>query len=204
MFYAKIKIDAVQINPLECLFGTPLRSDMDNKFVVKFFKNQNIITMATSDFSTTLIVDQTPEVVFNAVTNVRGWWSETLEGGSAKLNDEFTYRYKDIHYSKQRLIEVIPNKRVVWLVLDSTLNFVEDKSEWNGTKISFDISQKNGKTELLFTHHGLVPEVECFDACSGGWNYYMHQSLLPLIVTGKGQPNPEWEKPKVKRETAKS
>ena len=147
--------------------------------------------MTTTDFTTTLVVDQTPEDVFNAVNNVRGWWSEEIEGGTEKLNDEFTYHYKDVHISKMKLIEVIPNEKVVWLVMDNHFNFTKDRSEWKGTRISFEISQKDNKTQIRFTHLGLVPEYECYDICRDAWSNYIRNSLRSLITTGEGQPNPK-------------
>jgi hypothetical protein len=145
--------------------------------------------MTTSDFTTTLLVDQTPEAAFNAITNVRGWWSEEIEGETAKLNDEFTYHYEDVHYCQIKLIEVIPNQKVVWFVKYNYFKFTKDKSEWTGTKISFEIAEKDNKTEIRFTHHGLVPKFECYDICNDAWTQYIQQSLKSLIATGKGQPN---------------
>jgi hypothetical protein len=145
--------------------------------------------MNNQNFTTTFSVDQTPEEVFDAINNVRGWWSGEIEGSTDKLGDEFTYRYQDVHYSKQKIIEVIPNKKVTWLVLDNHLNFIKDKNEWKGTKIIFEISKKGGKTEIRFTHLGLVPEYECFDICSTAWGSYINGSLRSLITAGKGQPN---------------
>jgi hypothetical protein len=149
--------------------------------------------MTTSDFTTTLLVDQTTKEVFNAINNVRGWWSEEIEGDTDKLNDEFTYHYKDVHRCKMKLIEVVPDKKVVWLVMDNYFSFTNDKSEWIGTKIIFEISKKDNKTQIQFTHHGLVPEYECYDICSDSWNNYIKLSLRNLIATGKGQPNPKDE-----------
>jgi len=145
--------------------------------------------METSDFTTVLLVDQTPEVAFNAITNVRGWWSEEIEGDTEKLNDEFTYHYEDVHYCQIKLIEVIPNQKVVWYVKYNYFKFTKDRSEWTGTKMSFEISEKDGKTEIRVTHHGLVPEFECYDICSNAWTQYIQQSLKNLITTGKGNPN---------------
>ncbi len=147
--------------------------------------------MTTSNFTTVLLVDQTPEEVFHAINNVRGWWAEEIEGGTEQLNDQFIYRHKDMHYSKQKLIELIPSRKVVWLVTDSSLSFIKSKTEWTNTRISFEISRQGGKTEIRFTHLGLTPQVECFDACSNGWNYYLQNSLLNLITTGKGRPDKE-------------
>lgn len=147
--------------------------------------------MANQDFSTTFLVDQTPKEAFDAITNVRGWWSAEIDGGTAKLNDEFTYRYGEEHSCKMRLVEVIPDKKMVWLVLDNYFNFTKDKSEWIGDKIVFEISSKDNKTQVHFTHQGLVPEYECYDACYAGWSKYINHSLPELITTGKGQPNPK-------------
>ncbi|MFY9804046.1 MAG: SRPBCC domain-containing protein [Candidatus Acidiferrales bacterium] len=134
-------------------------------------------------------VDQTPQEAFAAINDVRGWWSGNIEGTTDKLGAEFTYRYKNIHYSKHKIAELIPGQKVVWLVLDSSLSFIEDKGEWNGTKITFDIAKKGRQTEVRFTHVGLVPEVECYDGCSNAWGSYINGSLRNLITRGEGQPN---------------
>lgn len=143
--------------------------------------------MAAKDFTTTILVDQSPKEVFNAVNNVGGWWQGEVKGSSEKLNDEFTYRMEDIHISKQKLVEVIPNKKVVWLVTESQLNFIEEKNEWANTKIMFEISEINNKTQLRFTHVGLFPEIECYSACSNAWGELIQKSLFSLITTGKGK-----------------
>jgi hypothetical protein len=145
--------------------------------------------MAQSDYTATLLVDQTPEEAFDAINNVRGWWSEEVEGGTDKPDDEFIYHYKDFHYCKIKLIELVPGQRVVWLVLDNYFKFTKDKSEWKGTMIVFDISQKGDQTEIRFTHEGLVPQYECYEICREAWTNYISDSLRGLIVAGKGQPN---------------
>jgi hypothetical protein len=141
--------------------------------------------MKTPDFTTTLLVDQSPAAVFNAINQPQNWWSGEIEGSSARLNDEFTYRYKEFHLSRQRIVELIPYQKVVWLVTDSQINYVEDINEWTGTKISFEITEKGDKTELRFSHIGLVSEIECFDSCSGAWTQLIREGLFSLITTGK-------------------
>ena len=145
--------------------------------------------MTTKDFTTTILVDQTPKEAFDAINNVRGWWSEEIEGTTDKLHDEFKYHYEDVHRCHMKLIEVLPEKKVVWLVLDNYFKFTTDKSEWTGTKISFEISKQDNKTLIRFTHLGLVPEYECFEICRDAWSNYIQNSLRSLISTGKGQPN---------------
>ena len=145
--------------------------------------------MKDQNFTTAFTVNQTPEAAFAAITNVRGWWSEEIEGRTDKLGAEFNYHFRDIHRCRLKITELVPGKKVVWRVLDNYFNFTNDETEWTGTDIIFDISRKGNKTEIRFTHEGLVPEYECYDACSDGWVTYINGSLRDLIATGKGQPN---------------
>ncbi len=73
---------------------------------------------------------------------------------------------------------------------DSELVFVEDRDEWTGTRVIFDITADGDATTLHFTHEGLLPAVECYDACSDGWSRCM-RSLEQLIVTGRSQTGPK-------------
>jgi uncharacterized protein YndB with AHSA1/START domain len=142
-----------------------------------------------SSFTTTISVDQTPEQVFQAITNVRGWWSEDIDGGTEALGDEFTYRNGDVHRCTIRVTELVTGSKVVWLVVDNHFNFTDDETEWTGTQIRFEISPKGDRTEIRFTHLGLVAEYECFDVCSNSWDFYLSTSLRSLIRTGHGLPN---------------
>ncbi|SRR5260221_7496229 len=127
--------------------------------------------MNNQNFTTSFTVDKTPEEVFNAINNVRGWWSEEIEGDTNKLDSVFDYHFKYLHRCKIKITELIPGKKVAWHVLENYFSFTKDK------------------TELKFTHVGLVPEYECYNICSDGWGTYINISLKNLITTGKGNPN---------------
>ncbi|MEO8607861.1 MAG: SRPBCC family protein [Chloroflexota bacterium] len=147
--------------------------------------------MRDQDYTTSLIVDQSPDAVFAAVNDVRGWWSQELEGDTDKLGAEFNVHFKDIHYSSHKITEFVPGKKVVWHTTDSRLNFISDKSEWTDTDIVFEIARKDDMTELRFTHVGLIRAIECYGSCSDAWAFYINNSLYRLITTGKGEPEPK-------------
>ncbi len=147
--------------------------------------------MNNIDFTKTFQVEQSPAEIFQVTKDVRSWWSglygEEFEGSSEKPGDEFTFSAGGgAHYSKQKLTELILNKKIVWLVTDSNLNFLEKPNEWTGTKIYFDISKQGNKTQVRFTHVGLVPKIECYNSCSSAWSQYLQQFLSPLITKAIG------------------
>lgn len=145
--------------------------------------------MSQQDFTTTITVDQSPAEVFNAINDPRAWWSMEIEGITDRAGEMFLYHYKDVHICKIKVEELIADKKVVWHVLENHFNFTKDKTEWNDTRIVFEISEKEGKTQLTFTHMGLVRAYECFEVCQDAWTSYIKGSLHDLVVTGQGKPN---------------
>jgi hypothetical protein len=145
--------------------------------------------MSGQNYTTAIVVGQSPAEAFAAINNVRGWWSGDIEGVTDQLGAEFTYRVPDVHYCKMRIVELLPGKKVVWDVLDSDIRYTQAKTEWNDTRISFEIFPTAGKTEVRFTHVGLVPAYECYSSCSDAWGSLIRGSLRQLIATGRDQPN---------------
>jgi hypothetical protein len=143
--------------------------------------------MKNQDFTTRLLVDQTPEEVTAAINNIRGWWSEDIEGSTDKLDHEFMYRDKHLS-ARMKITELIPGKKVVWNVLESQMDNFEGGTEWNGTKLIFEITKRDDKTKIQFTHLGLVPEFACYTVCSKAWDFYIRSSLQRLITANKGEP----------------
>jgi Activator of Hsp90 ATPase homolog 1-like protein len=129
-------------------------------------------------FSRRIPSTKSPQEVFAILQDVNQWWTgiygEQIEGVSNQLNEEFAYRAGNgAHYSKHKLIELVPNEKIVWLVTDSHLSFITDHAEWTGTKMSFNLTPTEEGTLVTFQHEGLVPEIACYDACSNGWSAYL-------------------------------
>mgnify|MGYP001552947036 CR=1 FL=1 len=144
--------------------------------------------MKNEDFTATIEVSKSPQIVFRSITSdVAKWWGgKDLEGKSIHLNDEFIINHPGAHYSKQKLVEVVHGKKIVWLVTDSTLYWLKkDQHEWANTRMRGEITTRGDKTVLHFTHEGLVPEKECHAMCEQGWNTVIKDYLFNFISYDK-------------------
>lgn len=155
----------------------------------KVVENQTDQVMKNNNYTSTILVNQNPETSFESIKNFRGWWSEEIEGSTGTLGETFFYHYQDVHLCKVKLIEEIPNQKLVYLVTDNEFSFVEDKTEWINTHLVFELTEKGNQTQIKFTHEGLTPEDECYQVCEDAWGNYIQNSLKDLIETGKGSPN---------------
>ncbi len=140
-------------------------------------------------FSLTLSFDAAPDAVFDAIVDVRSWWSGHIDGRADVVGAEFRYRYRDMHDSTQRVTELVRGRRVAWRVLDAHLSFVKDPHEWRGTDIVFVLAASGDGTTLTFSHVGLAPACACYLACSAGWTALLSENLRRRAATGVAQPD---------------
>ncbi len=157
------------------------------------------MTMRDQSYRTTVLVDATPDRAYDAVNDVRGWWSEDLDGRTDTVGAEFDYRGNqdgvNVHRARLRVVDLVPGERVEWLVLDNWMSFIDDQAEWTGTSIVFEISPGERGTEIRFSHLGLVPSYECYDACFDAWTFFLQSSLRKLVTSGRGEPMARLEAP---------
>ncbi len=145
--------------------------------------NRNI----DKDFHAIIEVSQSASEIFLCLTEqVPKWWGgRDFMGHSTKLNDQFVIHHPGAHYSKQKLIELIPDRKVVWAVEESNLFWLKKQDEWTDTKMIFQITVTGYSSVLHFTHHGLTPDKESYERCSEGWNLVIKHWLKEFITEGK-------------------
>ncbi len=160
-----------------------------NKRITTSNQNTKMNNTSSKNYTTTISVDKDISSAFNSIKNIRGWWSEAIEGNTDKVGETFFYHYKDVHLCKIKLIEMVADNKLVYQVIDNEFNFTKDKTEWINTKLIFDLSTEGNKTKIVFTHEGLVPDYECYNVCNDAWTSYIQGSLKNFIETGIGKPN---------------
>ncbi len=138
--------------------------------------------MKNQNYTVTIEVVKSPNDVFNHVINLSKWWPEEFVGESVKLNSEFVFRSGDTHYSKNKVVEFVPNKKVVWLATESIRK--TDNYDWTGTKFIFELTPKGNNTLIKFTYDGVVLENE-FDRLVQICDMTIKEMLYNFITNGK-------------------
>jgi len=143
--------------------------------------------MANKNFHKTIKVNASAEEAMKKISRVNKWWAKKVKGKTEKLNDKFNVDFGETFVDFQ-ISEVIPNKKVVWKVTDCNLHWINNKKEWNGTEVVFEISERKNSTQIDFSHVGLVPDAECYEDCKVGWTEHITGSLVKFINEGEGMP----------------
>jgi hypothetical protein len=139
------------------------------------------------DYHCSFTADVPAKEAFEKIARVGDWWAVDFKGSAKKTGDVFTVIFGET-FVDFKISEAIPDKKIVWQVTDCNLHWIDNKKEWNGTEVVWEVSSDNGLTRVDMTHVGLVPGVECYEMCEPGWTHHIKDSLLKLITTGKGLP----------------
>ena len=142
--------------------------------------------MEKNDFTSSISATISASEAIKKISNVPEWWGVTFTGNAEKQDDTFIVKMSGDSFFNFTVTELIPGKRVVWLVTACNMPWYSDKTEWTNTRLIFDLKENNGVTEVTFTHEGLTPEVECYKDCEPGWTHWIQTSLFSYLTNGKG------------------
>lgn len=127
--------------------------------------------------------------VYKALASIEGlahWWTTATTGDEQEGgNITFTFRTVTGELKGEMLMqiqELHPAQRVSW-------QCIAGPDEWIGTTITFDLSEQDGQTILLFGHRNWREAVEFTAHCSMKWAVFL-LSLRSYVETGKGNPSP--------------
>jgi len=142
--------------------------------------------MEKQNFTSSTSANINADEAVKKISNVPGWWGITFSGSAEKQNDQFVVKMGGDSFFDFTVVELVPGKRIVWLVTDCYMPWYADKTEWTNTKLIFDVTESDGLTTLNFIHEGLTPEVDCYKDCAPGWTHWIKTSLFSYFTTGEG------------------
>lgn len=128
--------------------------------------------------------------IFKAVTSKKGyqgWWAKVCDV-DCKLNGISSIRFEKSHITEEmqfKTIEVENDRKLVWQCIANNVF-----SSWIGSVITYDIRQRKGKNQLLFTQTSSVIDLKShkdYEQSVAGWNFFL-ESLKSYCETGKGDP----------------
>lgn len=139
----------------------------------------------TRSFATT----HSAQEVYDTISNVKGWWTPNTDGTATRTGDEFTIHFGKL-WKTMRVTKAQPGKRIEWQVIDCHMPFLTDKKEWKGTTLRFDLEAVPTGTTVTLTHLGLVPGLQCYEACENAWGYYFGEELPKALREAAKQKRP--------------
>src|ERR1700750_793521 len=143
--------------------------------------------MKDNSFNVQFTTHIPPKKIIEAINDVKGWWATNVKGNTQNLNEVFTVRFGKT-FATIKVIEIIPNEKIVWLVTDCDLPLFENPKDWLNTKIVWELRNESRKTIVKMIHDGLTPEASCYQDCKKGWTFYVTESLQKLVLDGRGLP----------------
>jgi uncharacterized protein YndB with AHSA1/START domain len=127
--------------------------------------------------------------VYDAITSLDGlahWWTEEVSG-DGKVGGKINFRF--LTKTGELLGEMVMQVQELGENKDVRWHCAEGPTEWVGTEITFQLSEQDGQTIILFGHRNWREAVEATYHCSMKWATFL-LSLREYVETGTGKPSP--------------
>ncbi|PCJ97130.1 MAG: hypothetical protein COA50_05685 [Flavobacteriaceae bacterium] len=116
--------------------------------------------------------------------HVHLWWGATTNATS-NVGDEFTVSFGDANWSF-RVTDFVANAKITWECIGGNPDF---NAEWIGDTLYWTIEQIGDTVKISLVQVGLTPDMNCYDICNAGWNFFITNSLQAFLETGVGNFN---------------
>ena len=142
------------------------------------------------DYKSSFLTDATPAVAFHAITKeVHNWWGK-VDNPVEQVGDEFSIFFGDTEW-RFEITTYNEDEQLTWQCIKA--NHLHEglddiKTEWLNTSVVWKITPVADQTEITITHNGLNQNLNCYEVCKAGWDYYLLTSLRQYLDNGSGTP----------------
>jgi len=131
------------------------------------------------DFGLELEIAAPRQAVFEALrdpTAIADWWEAEVDGGG-EVGETMRVSFGTGGWTDLRVDRLERPAAIEWACTAQAISRFNPPDEWVGTRMSFDFeAMGEGRTRLLFVHHGLRP-LDCIELCERGWSYHLGSTL---------------------------
>jgi len=127
--------------------------------------------------------------VYSALTTLDGlahWWTDAVKGDT-QVGGKIEFRF--LTKTGELLGGMVMEVQELGENTDVRWRCVEGPAEWVGTEITFQLSEEDNQTIVLFGHRNWREAVESMAHCSMKWATFL-LSLREYVETGQGKPSP--------------
>ena len=142
------------------------------------------------NYNISIKVKSTEENAFKAVASELDKWWGKVDNPVSKKGDEFSISFGKTSW-RFLITEFSQHDKITWKCIEAShyVNGLTDiNEEWLHTELIWTFRKNGDYVEVSFVHKGLTPQLNCYNICEAGWNFFISTSLKNYLETGQGNP----------------
>ena len=143
------------------------------------------------DYQTSFSTSADRKISFYAITKAIDQWWGKVDCSADKIGNVFSVYFGNTEW-RFEIRQYVPFEKVQCHCIKAYhFHFgVHDiQEEWLHTDVLWDIAATENDTMITMTHKGLHRDLNFYDVCKSGWDYFIATSLKNYSETGTGNPH---------------